>query len=208
MKKRVAQIKFSPMAGAPNYLCKCINKYSDEFEAVLLSPEENTFGEEDKSAVDKNIPLIISSDLSGFDFVHFHNRCGGIKTDIPKLIHYHSPPYPGTVELNFDGQKVVEAQYQATLPEYRGIKRAKNIIDFYSDEYKENYDYPKIRIGFSPSMRRDGRGERGYESKGYLETLDVLNNLKKYKDIEIDIIEGVNIVECIKRKSECCKGNP
>ena len=98
---------------------------------------------------------------------------------------------------------MVVGQYQATLPEYKGFKIVRNIIDFYTDYYnvKKNNHNNKIRIGFSPS---NVKKRSKWETKGLGQTSKILKKLEnRFSNIEVDIITNIPLGECIKRKSNC-----
>lgn len=195
--KIVAHYKESPMAYVPEVLVKCHNRYGDKYNSLLLSPNENTFSFADKTQIHVRIPVCININEAVYDVIHFHNK--SIPTDKKKIISYHSLGH--YCNLDFDGKKTVEAQYQASLPYYKGLDLIKNIIDFYDPEYDIQTISDKIKIGYSPSAKSSGKHA---ESKGYPETMAVLNKIKeKNPAVELDIITDVPLIECIKRKSEC-----
>lgn len=171
----IQQFKLSPLAYAPDELCACINKYSDN-----------------KSVVDNKIN-------NNADIIHFHNKF--ISTKKKQLIQYHSEPEK--VMLNYKYKKLVIGQYHATLPEYEDCKVVKNIIDLDKDIYKSYKEINKgIKVGFSPSVTK--RMNKFYD-KGYEDTLLILKRLKnKYNKVfDYDIITDVSLTECLERKSKC-----
>ena len=145
-------------------------------------------------------------DRRDIDIVHFHNKY--FDTDLPALIQYHSEPercirkYPReAIQCSLDNKyyKTVVSQWQATDPIYKGHHFVRNVIDFESNLY-ETKTINKIKIGYSPSIL-DNRGVR--YNKGYSETKKILENIVKKYGVEIDIIKGVPLEECIRRKSNC-----
>ncbi len=160
MKKIVAHYKQTPIAYVPEILVKCHNKYGIKYESVLISPNEHTFSYADKTQIHELIPIFTNINEANFDVIHFHNK--SVPTDKKKVIHYHS--LGNYCNLDFDGKKMVEAQYQASLPYYKGLDLMRNIIDFYEQEYNEKIIADKIKIGYSPSSKIGGNDA---ESKGY-----------------------------------------
>jgi len=202
-KKKIAQVKFTNCCWVPDEMTKCINKYSDNYEATLiyLNDSEGTL---------KGIPTIktpVESEMydvlmkSNFEFIHFHNKF--INVDIPSIIQYHSPPWYGSDFINksYSGRKFVVGQYHATLSEYSDCVPVPNIIDIYDETYTiRNNENSKIRIGFSPSVLTE---RDCVESKGYKETKEILERIRdKNSNVEIDIIHGLWRDDCIRRKSE------
>ena len=193
--KKIGIFKRSCMAWAPDELVRCINKYSDVFEATLLNPELGNFGAETKD----DIPVLKEYNFDDFDLIHFNNKY--FSTNKPKIIQYHSPYDPSIITVNFPGTKTVVAQYHATLPGYQGCLLVRNVIDHNIEDYSSYYANTKIKIGYSPSVKISGFA--AHESKGWNETCAVLNNLKSRCDADIDIIVDVDIKECIRRKRLC-----
>jgi hypothetical protein len=176
----IAQYKPTAIAQAPEAISDVINKYTDHNSYVIGYSYAN------KVMVPET------------DIVHHHNRL--IKTDKKSVIQFHSEPFRG--ELTATCPKLVIAQYHATLPEYWGCTIVRNPIDLYGDIFFPKYQQDVIRIGYSPSTLKPGSE---WADKGYVETIPILNEIKRiYKDkVEIDIITGVPLEECLKRKSLC-----
>lgn len=200
MKKRVGVYKETGIAWAPDELVNCINKYSDKYEARIVTPNMDQM-----DLVDGNTPCLRTPEIneSDFDIMHFHNKFKVV--NIPSVMQYHSEAY--LVQPGFQGPELVVAQYQATL--YPHCKPVKNIIDIYDYE-----KYPigsrnnaKVRVGFFPSDQLyASQGGTNRCSKGYPETLAVLDRLKaKFgSDVEFDIQAGhIPLRECLKRKAAC-----
>lgn len=194
MKKCVAIHKKSNMAFAPDQLVKCINKYSSKYMAILVISDAM------RIVVDNNITAF-ENEFNQAEIIHFNNKNIPEINNIPQLIQYHSPPSYVNLDYNL-GPKLVIAQYQATLPEYQDCKLVRNIIDIYENIFNPAYNESEtIRIGFSPSNKHDSTA---YESKGYYRTINALNNIKsRYNNVEIDIIEGVPLRNCLQRKAKC-----
>lgn len=203
MKKLVGQLKYTNMAWSPDEMVRAINKYSDRYEAILINPNKE----------DSYSDIPITTDLSildKVDILHLHNKWRKEEVNKytgKKLIQYHSPPRDSYIDFGFEGLKLVIAQYHATLHEYKqmGCQLIRNSIDLELPIYSERKIIEdKVRVGFSPTQKY-GRGNRSYESKGYLETEDVLKVIKsKYPNkFDYDIMYQVPYDECILRKSKC-----
>lgn len=199
-KRLVYNWKRTGISYAPDEIVRCINKYSDKYRAVLTI--ENYYPPD--YLVDPNIPVITevtTEELNKADIVHFHNLSQA--TDTPSTIHYHSPP--GTpMDLDYRrGPRMVVDQYHMFLPLYKGCEPVRIILDIYDESYNQKEISDKIKIGFAPSTPRYSRGNRSYESKAFIETEEILLNIKAKYDVEIDIIHGVPLSECLERKSKC-----
>lgn len=202
MKKTVAHFKKTKTAFAPDMICKCINRYSKNYRAVLILPKERESDLKENAIClfDDLIPVEyvdVKIRKPDYDLIHFHNHFYDVT--VPKLIQYHSPY--SYVDITFKGFKTVISQYQATLPKYKDYKIVRNIIDIYADEYLENIVSDKIRIGYSPSCLTSPIGAE--EDKGYEKTIEILKSITEKYNVEVDIITGVPLEECIKRKREC-----
>jgi len=176
----IAQFKPTAIAHAPEAISEVINKYTDHNSYVV------GFSYPNKKIVPET------------DIVHQHNRL--IETDKKNIIQFHSEPF--RVELSATCPKLVIAQYHATLPEYWGCTIVRNPIDLYDDTFFPQYQQEVIRIGYSPSTLKPGSE---WADKGYAETIPILDEIKRiYKDkVEIDVITGVSLENCLRRKSLC-----
>lgn len=174
--------KRTTIAEAPDELSKCINKFTNHNSSVVKA-----------SSIRNRNP----------DIVHYHNKTTSCPNSSKKVIQYHSEPH--RVDTNYNesiNRKLVVAQYHATLPEYQNCQPVRNIVNFRSENYNPNEVTDKIRVGFSPSALTNN----GYwYNKGYRQTKRVLERLKKSfpEKFDFDIISGVSLSECIKRKSQC-----
>lgn len=180
---KIAHYKKTGLSNAPEAISNIINKYTEHESAV--------FG---YGYVRGKTNL-----LQKFDIIHLHNRNIFNNSKLPRLIQYHSEPF--RVDLSVTIPKTVLAQYHATLPEYKNCTIVRNPIDLWEDMNIPKYYDKKIKIGYSPSNKKD----KGWYNKGYRETTKILQKLKeKYKEkIDIDVIHGVGYRECRQRKSLC-----
>jgi hypothetical protein len=175
----IGQYKITPIAQAPDELAKCIGKYSDNHSFVITPGN--------------------LADAKKCDKIICHNKFYSF--DKPTALMVHSEPemvdYNAPVSV-----KMVISQYHATLPQFEKFVKVKNIIDFETAEYNINEVVGKIRIGYSPSrMNKMGN----WHDKGYSQTVKILKTIKAYYPhlVDIDIIHGVPLAECISRKSKC-----
>lgn len=176
----IAQYKPTAIANAPEAISDVINKYTNHHSYVFgySYPKKNM-------APETNI-------------VHQHNRL--VDTDKKTVIQFHSEPF--RVALDATCPKLVVGQYHATLLEYSNCTIVRNPIDLYGGVFFPQYQQDVVRIGYSPSTLRPGSE---WADKGYVETVPILKEIKEiYKDkVEIDIIIGTPLVDCLKRKSLC-----
>ncbi len=182
--KHIYHYRATPIANAPSELAKAINKFSSKYRCHVIGYQP-TGSFPERCAI-----------------LHAHNILPTKKIDAHKtLIQYHSEPWQVDLKSPVDSRLVI-AQYHATLEEYSSCKIVRNVIDFTTPDYSLNRVHKTIRIGFSPS-RKKKMGK--WHNKGYSETIAVLSNIKrKYQgQVEIDIISGVSLDECIRRKSKC-----
>lgn len=183
MKRIVYQYRSTNIAAAPSELALAINKFSDKYHCIMV-------GFNSKNIIPNSC-----------DILHAHNVLPKRSVSAKKILQYHSEPFQ--VDLKSPvSERLVIAQYHATLPEYSSCTVVRNVIDFTSPQYDPKTINDVIRIGFSPSrVQKFGQ----WHDKGYSETVAVLNKIKKIYGpfVEIDIITGVSLHECINRKSKC-----
>lgn len=181
--KKVIHYKHTNIAQAPDELSKCINKYSSTYVSEVCG-----YG---------NSPTI----PAGAAVYHLHNKDANTPSG-KKIIQYHSEPYMVDLSPKQISKQLVISQYHATLPEFRNFENVRNVIDFIVPEYDIHKCENKIRIGYSPSRTRK---LGAWHDKGYDQTVKILNLIKsKFPNlVEIDIILGVPLAECIQRKSKC-----
>lgn len=172
---RILQFKTTPIALAPDELSKAINKYSDHYSELYSNS---------------------TSRLDLFDVLCCHNRV--IDIPIPGCMLYHSEPMMVDLYSPYK-TKMVVAQYQATLNEFKNCLPVRNVIDWKNNNlYEPTYPTEKIRIAYAPTqLAKIGK----WHDKGYVETKKILDNIQKiFSDVEVDIIKGVPLKECLERK--------
>ena len=164
-KKVVQQYHKTKIAYAPQIISNNINKYSDKYVSI-------------------NSPNI----QHNADIIHFHNKWE--PTNKKGLIQYHSQPYIAMTD--FKGSKYCIAQYPAMYKkEYGNFGLVRNIIDLDSPYYNKYVEVnKKIIVAYTPSTV--GSHSR-YADKGYVETLPILEKLKKQYPTKFDF-------HCITRK--------
>jgi hypothetical protein len=174
----ICQYKETPIAFAPEAINNLINKYTDHVSYLIVKPT--------------------ASLRPHTDILHLHNLN---RFNFPnKVIQYHSEPF--RVNLNVTCQKLVIAQYHATLPEYQNCKIVRNPIDIFDSVFMPKYYDKKIRIGYAPS---NTNVISAWADKGYNETIPILQKIKsEYKNkVDIDIITDTPLNVCLVRKSLC-----
>lgn len=175
---KIVHYKKTNIASAPDALSNAMNKFSDH-ESVVVKGVRKA----------KNVKA---------DVVHYHNTTTPIKA--PKsVMQYHSEPHRANLGNIGVDQKLVIAQYHATLPEYEDCRPVRNIIDFTQPKYKPKRIDDKIRVAFSPSVKTNN----GYwYNKAYRQTRRVLERLKEEfpLDFDYDIITRAPLDQCIERK--------
>lgn len=118
--------------------------------------------------------------------------------DKPTVAIYHSQPTPGHTNrlAEKDGWPwAVIGQYQERL--YPGCSIVPNLLPLKHPWYQtvsKPMDY--VRIAYSPS----NRSLSGWDDKGYEKTVPILEGLRG-PGVEVDIITGVPLEECLKRKA-------
>lgn len=172
--------KITPIANAPEAISDIINKYTEHKSYVMGYGYPNG-----KIEVGTNI-------------IHQHNL--DLVKFNKKIIQYHSEPFRVNLDVNIP--KLVIAQYHATLSEYKNCQIVRNPVDIYEHKFIPKYQDKIIRIGYSPS---NTKSTSNWADKGYTETISVLNSIKDgFGDkVNIDIITGVPLDECLHRKSLC-----
>lgn len=178
-KMKILFVKRSILAFAPDELAEAINRYcSDVHVDVSWSAVE------------------------GYDVIHFHNIY--LRTNHKRqLIQYHSEPTRCSLpnkKLPIPEKRLVLMQYHCTLKEYENMHPVRNVINFEQPLYDcKPTDLKKpLRIAYSPSVTVK---VNEYYDKGYEQTKKILESIAK-EGIEIDIIHGVPLPECISRKAK------
>ena len=168
----------------PDELSKAINKYTNHKSYIYGHNNENK--------------ILLTQK---YDILHLHNRIWHFENANKKIIQYHSEPkMVDLIDDNSIDRKLVISQYQATLNEFKDCHVVRNVIDFKTPLYNM-VDIDRIRIGFSPSRIKK---LTNWHDKGYVRTVKTLKKLRKHKkNVEIDIITGVSLKECIQRKARC-----
>jgi len=181
---KIVHYKKTPLAYAPDWLSMAINKYSEHESSVVTYP--------------KQLPKPAKDTV-----VHFHNRF--VPYAGPCLIQYHSEPDEPNLMHPKDHptapeRRLVVAHYHPTLPEYKDMHPVRNVVDFRRPQFAYT-PVRKFKVGYSPSVTR--RISRWYD-KGYEKTVQILQRVaKEVPEMEVDIIAGVCLDECLRRKRDC-----
>lgn len=181
-KLNVLHIKRTKLALAPEELVKALQTHCSNDVNVAIS----------------NIPI------TGYDVLHYHNIY--VPCDVKKkCIQFHSEPSRVTLNSStvhncddFPKTKLVLSQYHATLKEYKDCIHVRNVINFDTNPlYTITPRTSKtLKISYSPSITTR---VNEYFDKGYEATKKILESVK---GIEFDIIAGVSLEECLKRKAD------
>lgn len=136
---RIQIAKSTPLAWAPDAVCKAINRWTDHYAFLSNDPDDQA------------------------DVIHFNNTFW--KTDTPAVIQYHSEPTWKGLMLDCPYKKLVNAQYHMLLPEYADCDPVRQVINFCDPEW-DMLDVPEPRIGYSPTSRvKVGQWhDKGYEA--------------------------------------------
>lgn len=181
-KLNILHVKRTKLALAPEELIKALQTHCSKEINVVIS----------------NVPV------TGYDIIHYHNIY--VPCDVnKKCIQFHSEPTRVTLNSStvhncdtFPSTKFVLAQYHATLKEYKDCVHVRNVINFDTDPlYTLTPRMSKtLKVSYSPSVTTR---VNEYFDKGYEATKKILENVK---GIEFDIIIGVSLEECLKRKAD------
>lgn len=188
--KVIIHYKCTNLANAPDEIYKIQSKYQDSNTIYYLVNNNN-----------KNLFDLINKHSNEIVIVHFHNKIINLNTinnkiNLKTIIQYHSEPIK--VDLNVKtNYKLVLNQYHCLLKEYENCGIVRNFFSYDKPIHFNN----KIKIGYYPSIIKK---ENLYYDKGYNETIKILNNIKReFKEIQIEIMNGIPYDECINRKSSC-----
>jgi len=186
----IIHYKKSLLANAPDEIYKIQLKYQDKnIKYYLVNNDVNLLNN------------LIETHKNYLIIVHFHNFFVNFKNfnNVIKIIHYHSEPWAVYLDNdNIFNEKIVLNQYHCLLSEYQNCKIVRNFF---------NYNKPiifneKIKIGFYPSTIKN---HNKYFDKGYIETKEILENIKKFfgDSIIVEILHSIPYETCIEKKSDC-----
>jgi hypothetical protein len=148
-RKTILQYHKTKIANVPEIIANCITKYSKKYKSIEGS--------------DVNVRC---------DLIHFHNKYA--QTNKPSIIQYHSEPH--ITMTKFPNSKYCIPQYPALFKEYGNFELVRNIIDLDLPEYEYKEVKDKIVVSYTPStIIKISK----YADKGFVETLPILEKLKK-----------------------------
>ena len=229
--KLIVHISSTPLSGSPIQIVEAINKHSN-FQARLvnLNPSayknfdensplsKNSFKEdlkwpEDKDEIFKCIEIA--------DIIHVHqaidlkeNKLGINFYELLKqgkkfVRQWHSEPehymeWLGVSPSDFkeDFPHLVVSQYHERF--YPWAVPVPNIIcnSLIDSSYNESFDWRTPKIVFSPSNKNSPVKKR-WASKGYHETLRILDRVKRSTGVEFEVLFDTPHDEVISAKSKC-----
>jgi hypothetical protein len=182
--------KFTRLANAPDELFSLLNNGCRSGYKILLVYDDPS-----------KLKSLLESYKDDNVIVHFNNRIINISDrNVHKIVQYHSEPDKDKVNLNVGANfhTLVLNQYHCTLDEYKNCDYI--VRNFFSNDQPVIFNQ-SIKIGYYPSVTT--RVNKYYD-KGYMETCDILNSLRKlYPHITIDIRTGISYEECITHKRDC-----
>lgn len=213
---KVVQICENPIAGAPIALSKALNKFS---EGLVLSRHiaasdrnENRVFDSDLLTHDSNYTEIYRV-ICEADIIHLHNfyqnqelfrkwpALWSIVLKKKRVWQAHTQRNIGWMDMEAglrdrDAKHLVIAQYHPRM--YPECTIVQNIVDITREDLSpvERPRDRNIRVVYSPSRIR----LPGWDSKGYDETVPVLQKLVNGRKISADVIMGVPHRECLRRK--------
>jgi len=117
----------------------------------------------------------------------------------PTVVWYHSQPVPGHIDRAAElagWPWGVEAQHQTRL--YPGCVPLPNLIPLCHPWYQPQTKAQPFTIAYSPSNRTLG----GWDNKGYAVTIAALGAVHERTGARIDVIEGRQLEECLRRKAQ------
>ena len=168
----------------------------------------------------RNIDTVVGNRLIECDFIHFNNTYETF-ADLQKrsLMHYHGHPdhenKRGTLHHGYPGYTIINAAHIANgaSKDYEPLRWIP--IDLNSEFYDVTNPTDKIRICYSPSVTVSSHNFP-YHSKGYEQTIPILQNIKNMfgDKVEIVVISNTSYEMCLKLKAqsnividECITGN-
>lgn len=217
MSIKVVHITENPIAGAPINLSLALNKWSNgEIQSSHIAASDRN-----ENRIYKSDMIIgvhedaIHKAIKEADIIHFHNfyknqelfrRYPHLWKEVMRKkrvwqAHTQRDITWMSMEdgLNDKGAKhLVIGQYHPRMyPECTVVPNIIDITDFYlMPKPREN---KIMRVGFSPSRVR----LKGWDNKGYDETMPVLQKLVNEGKITGDVIFNVPHQECLNRRSYC-----
>jgi len=116
----------------------------------------------------------------------------------PTVAIYHSEPRPNHTSrlAEHDGWPwAAIGQWEARL--YPGCEMVPNLVPLKHPWYQLGDKPDHTVIVYSPSSKN----QRGWNDKGWKQTTPILDEVAKLDGVEVDIITGVPLEECLKRKA-------
>lgn len=226
---QILHLALTPLVGAPIRICRALEMHegiSSRF-AVL----DTHIGAYDRMVFETDLHWVQDRDeiielARTADVIHLHNYLDLDSTQFapidlkklwrdgrPMLRHFHSAPDAVAQQMHTTAQavadcpipKLVIAQFHARY--YPTAKIVPNIVFGDESDRATEIRTGNLRIGYAPTRFNSGRASR-WDTKGYRETIKLLNSVKRKAavrniNLEVDVIEQVSHAECLQRKSAC-----
>ncbi len=197
---RICHLSQTPIAGAPWAWSESFKEagYDSFCVAGQIYGDGRVMpADEGWPPAEREIRMICESDLI---FCHQGKpyRMPWYPRDKPTVAIYHSQPTPGHTDRMAERHGwpwAAVGQWEERL--YPGCKFVPNLVPLKHPWFQPG-EKPtdRVRIVYSPS----NKNLPGWDDKGYEETFRILQDIKG-PGVEVDIITGVPLEECLRRKS-------
>ena len=189
----------TPVAGVPEILSQCINRYTPHNCTCVWQTNEYKNGVKFNSALEwsKN-PLDARKILAQADVVIAHNgkvadQHRGLLKNKAVVTMAHN--YLWNVDQQFIKRGLpglVVGQYQAVLPEFKSWNIVANPLDYTSCDYIDRKKNSDITICYTPSGKHEqypANHRLYWHGKGYKSTMAILERLAKRYKIELLVVQ-------------------
>ena len=225
---QVLHLALTPLVGAPMRICKALALHTGV--TARFAVLDTNVGAYDRMVFDTDLKWARDRDeivalARTADVIHLHNFLDLDShqfdpIDIRKLWnegrpmvrHFHSTPTNVAAYMHITEQAIVDCPIpKVVIPQYpaRFFPTAKIVPNIILDDEltRASPGAGTLRIAYAPTRFNSGRASR-WDTKGYRETIKLLNSVKRKAtarniDLEVDVIEQVSHAECLQRKSAC-----
>ena len=207
----IVHISTTPIAGAPLITSGLLARHG--YKSRCIAPGRNPDGRDFGLDVHPTQTELRDELLSQADIIVAHNGGPASQKWFRRIIRhkrfcviYHSQPGRVDRTLEWLGAPVaVLGQYQPRL--YGGqYPLVAGLIPLDEPDYQPaTRNQPKVRIAYAPSQLSacfDRKASAFWDNKGYQVTVTILARLAKRADVEVDVITGCTLKECLRRKRQ------